>query len=174
MQRKLLNWQPAVSWMRYYLAHNVNTHALRNAAECWRSWSLIKACDGPSVISFFFIFIYLFGCPGSWVAPYRIFVAARGIFSCGMWDLVPHPGTEPRPPELGARSLTHWTTREVPPSVINCISYSTGVPGKLRERTVSIDWRSKISCPLFTEAVNYHWTSHFELKWKINRNEEIL
>ena len=28
--------------------------------------------------------------------------------------LVPQPGTEPRPPALGARSLNHWTTREVP------------------------------------------------------------
>ena len=27
--------------------------------------------------------------------------------------LVPPPGIEPRPPELGARSLSHWTTREV-------------------------------------------------------------
>ena len=31
-----------------------------------------------------------------------------------MWDLVPQPGIEPWPPALGARSLTHWTTREVP------------------------------------------------------------
>ena len=34
--------------------------------------------------------------------------------SCGMWDLVPWPGMEPGPPALGARSLNHWTTREVP------------------------------------------------------------
>ena len=32
----------------------------------------------------------------------------------GMWDLVPWLGIEPRPPALGAQSLTHWTTREVP------------------------------------------------------------
>ena len=31
-----------------------------------------------------------------------------------MRDLVPQPGIEPRPPVLGAWSLTHWTTREVP------------------------------------------------------------
>ena len=36
------------------------------------------------------------------------------IFSCGVWDLVPWPEIEPRPPELGAQSLNHWTTREVP------------------------------------------------------------
>ena len=33
-----------------------------------------------------------------------------------MWDLVPWPGIEPRPPALEARSLIgHWTTREIPP-----------------------------------------------------------
>ena len=36
------------------------------------------------------------------------------IFSCSLWYLVPWPGTEPRPPALGAWSLSHWTTREVP------------------------------------------------------------
>ena len=34
-------------------------------------------------------------------------------FSCGMWDLVPPPGTEPDFPALGVQSLNHWTTREV-------------------------------------------------------------
>ena len=33
---------------------------------------------------------------------------------CSMRDLVPWPGIEPGPPALGAQSLTHWTTREVP------------------------------------------------------------
>ena len=31
-----------------------------------------------------------------------------------MWDPVPWPGIEPRPPALGAWSLSHWTTSEVP------------------------------------------------------------
>ena len=35
--------------------------------------------------------------------------------SGGMWDLVPWPEIEPRPPALGAQSLNRWTTREVPP-----------------------------------------------------------
>ena len=30
-----------------------------------------------------------------------------------IWDLPP-PGIKPVPPALGARSLNHWTTREVP------------------------------------------------------------
>ena len=45
---------------------------------------------------------------------------------CGVWDLVPWPGIEPRPPALGAWSLSRCTTREVPGPCIylfllNCI-----------------------------------------------------
>ena len=43
-----------------------------------------------------------------------LLVAACGLLSCGMRDLVPLPGIKPGPPALGAQSLTHWTTREVP------------------------------------------------------------
>ena len=65
-----------------------------------------------------YLFIWL-----HWVliAGSSIFVALCGIFSCSrgtlsyeMWDLVPWPGIEPQPPALGVRSLSHWTTREVP------------------------------------------------------------
>ena len=42
-----------------------------------------------------------------------IYLAALGL-SCGMWDLVSWPRIEPRSPELGTRSLSHWTTREMP------------------------------------------------------------
>ena len=45
----------------------------------------------------------------------RVFIVACRTFSNGMWDLVPRPGIEPRPPVLGARGLSHWATREVPP-----------------------------------------------------------
>ena len=43
-----------------------------------------------------------------------------GIFSYGMWDLVPWPGIEPGPVHCKqhgvlAWSLNHWATREVPP-----------------------------------------------------------
>ena len=43
-----------------------------------------------------------------------IFIVACGIFRWGMWDLVPWPGIKPRSPALGAWSLCHCTTREVP------------------------------------------------------------
>ena len=53
-----------------------------------------------------------------------IFLAALGL-SCSMWDLVPWPGIESRPPALGAQSLSHWTTREVPFVAFYCwVKYS--------------------------------------------------
>ena len=47
--------------------------------------------------------------------------SALKIFSCSMWNLVSWPGIEPRPPALGVLSLSHWTTREVPPLQIESI-----------------------------------------------------
>ena len=41
-----------------------------------------------------------------------IYLAVPGLI-CGMWDLVPWSGMEPRSPVLGAWSLSHWTIREV-------------------------------------------------------------
>ena len=74
----------------------------------------------PWSVFFLKIFIYLFGCTGSLVAAY-------GTFSCDMWDLVPEPGIERRPPALGAQSLSHWTTREVPPDLTLNIE-ENGIP----------------------------------------------
>ena len=75
---------------------------------------------GPCIYSFFFYFLIF------------IYLAASGFncsmqtVRCSMWDLVPWPGIEPRPPALGTWSLSHCTTREVPgPCVylflLNCI-----------------------------------------------------
>ena len=33
------------------------------------------------------------------------------------WSLVPWPGMEPRTPALGAQSLSHWATWEVPVNI---------------------------------------------------------
>ena len=59
--------------------------------------------------------IYLF----IWL--HSVLVAAHGIFSCsmrtlscGMWDVVPWQGIEPRPAALEKWSLSHSTAREVP------------------------------------------------------------
>ena len=47
----------------------------------------------------------------------RFLVNLKMSFPCRMWDLVPWPGMEPRPPALGAWSLSHWTTKEVPNNI---------------------------------------------------------
>ena len=49
-------------------------------------------------------------------ASWEALIAACSIifFSCDMWDLVPWPGIEPRPPALGAQILNHCPTRAVP------------------------------------------------------------
>ena len=68
----------------------------------------------------FYIYIYISLFWLCWVS-----VTIHGIFSCdmqtlsyGMWDLVPWPRIEPGPPTLGAQSLNHWTTKDVPS---NCL-----------------------------------------------------
>ena len=55
-----------------------------------------------------FIYYHLFGCTGSQSH------GAHGSFSCGMWDPVPRLGIKPRPLALGAQSLRHRASREVP------------------------------------------------------------
>ena len=54
--------------------------------------------------------------------------------SCGIWDLVPQSGIEPRPPALGAQSLGHWTTREVPWEPFQILSFSH-TPHPIHEQT---------------------------------------
>ena len=47
--------------------------------------------------------------------------------SCGMWNPVPWPGIEPGAPALGVQSLSHWTTKQVPPHCFlfaaNCLTF---------------------------------------------------
>ena len=60
------------------------------------------ATEPPGKPFFYFlknIFICLFGCIG---------------LGCGMWELVPQPGSNTGPPAMGGQSLSHWITREVP------------------------------------------------------------
>ena len=45
-----------------------------------------------------------------------IYLTVPGL-SCSTWDPIPWPGIEPQSPVLGARSLSHGTTREVPLSL---------------------------------------------------------
>ena len=43
-------------------------------------------------------------------------MASELLVEACMWDLVPRPGIKPGPPALGAESLNHCATREVPRS----------------------------------------------------------
>ena len=76
--------------------------------------------DFPVTLSFLhFLKIHVFFKILIWLcqvlfAACRIFSCGMKTLSCGMWDPVPWPGTEPWSSALGAQSLSHWTTREVP------------------------------------------------------------
>ena len=55
-----------------------------------------------------------------WAVLFVCFLSAPGL-SLGLWDLVPWPGIEPRPPAMWVQSPTHWTN---PPPKIRIISWS--------------------------------------------------
>ena len=89
-------------------------------------------------------------------AAHGIFVVAHGLLS--MWhadflvaacmrDLVPWPGIEPKPPALGAQSLTHWTTREVPKK------------GFSKHRFVLRDMLSLAVVTVLPSFILHHWFS---------------
>ena len=101
--------------------------------------------------AFSFLFLKLFIYYSFWLC--RVLVAAHGNLRCGMqdllvaacmWDLVPQPGNEPGLPALWARSLTHWTTREVPKSKLLNISL-TQVP------------RTPFPLTIYSEALRNKW-----------------
>ena len=97
--------------------------------------------------------------------------------SCGMWDLVPWPGIEPRPPSFGVWSLSHWTTREVlqlvfssfllryPSLVASLVAQMVKRLSAMRETRVQFLGRED---PLEKEMAIHSST----LAWKIPRMEE--
>ena len=80
-----------------YLLHSVDTvlPTVRFFKKYLFNW-LYRVLGAGS-----FLFFFFFSC-SIWT------------LSGDMWNLVSWPGIEPRPPALGAWSLNHWTTREVP------------------------------------------------------------
>ena len=81
------------------------------------------------------MFIYLF----TWL--HRVLVAACGIFSCGMWDLVPRPGIKPGSPALIVQRLIPWTIREVPRS--SFLQFKTDWSGS----SMPLEWFPPLSNP---------------------------
>ena len=85
-------------------------------------------------------------------------VGACGIFSCSMrtwamWDLVPQPGREPRPPALGVWSLSHWTPREVPTpaswKTASCTLLSHGSSSPFSPWQLQLGTRKSLCCISF-------------------------
>ena len=95
----------------------------RNHTKRWsmgQSW-LANFLKKFSTFILKILFIYLTVPSLSWGM--QVFYLCCGIqtLSFGMWDLVPWPGIEPGPPALGVKSLSHWTTREVPQLLCVCV-----------------------------------------------------
>ena len=101
-----------------------------------------------------------------------VLVVARGIFSCGLqtlsclrWDLVPWPGSEPRPPALGAQSLTTGAPGKSPPCCF-CLkmyfaylTYSVGFPGGASGKEPACQRRRHKRCG-FSPWVGHLWLGH--------------
>ena len=81
------------------------------------------------------------------------------ILSCSMWDLVLWPGIKPRPPSLGAWSLSHRTTSEVLTSVL-----IRGRPGEIWDREEKTIW----SCRWRLE-----WCSHESKKGRSYHGQTV-
>ena len=73
-----------------------------------------------------------------------VFIVACKIFSCGMWDLVPWPGIEPRPPALGAQSLSHWTTMSLNKIFLNLFPYHLGTLSSETKMWIFSGWIQKL------------------------------
>ena len=63
----------------------------------------------------FALFLIVFFFPASFLSCFFFFLATLH----GIRDLIPQPGIGPTPSVLGVQSLNHWTTREVPLTVLD-------------------------------------------------------
>ena len=81
-----------------FIAILENSSLASEGLETRKSLVMKKGEAWKYVVLFYFIFYLL------------IFLASH--VACGI--LVPQPGMEPEPHAVGARSLNHWTAREVP------------------------------------------------------------
>ena len=126
--------------------------------ETW-VWSLDQKDPlekGMATHSSFFLSFFLF---------FKLFIYlnASGL-RWSMWDLVPWPGTEPKASELGAQSLSHWTTREVPPLQDSCLenfmdggAWRDTVPGVTKSWT---QWRKQWHpTPVLLPGESHGWRS---------------
>ena len=121
LQQKCSYYLQITSWPALFYFHTLE-------AILQAQWTHCKTIHFPllPLYSLFFSFIYLYIHSFIWL--HWVLVEACWIFRCGMWDLVPWPGIEAGTPALEAQSLSHWTTREVPPPVLFCWPWATNTP----------------------------------------------
>ena len=87
---------PHCRWILYQLSHQGSLESQYNSGL------------------FLNIYFYLFYLAAQvLVVEHGIFSCSLWTLSCGMWDLVPWPKTQPGSPVLEAWSLSHQTTKEV-------------------------------------------------------------
>ena len=102
-----------------------------------------------------------------------------GSSSFGNPDLVPWPGIEPRPPALGAQSVSQWTNREVPHLtyfwyrlfvsslfVASSVCIVTHQFYWSIQRMLGTDWRQKEKGAAGDETAGWHhWLNGHEFGW---------
>ena len=91
-----------------------------------------------------------------------VLAVACGIFSCGMQDLVPWSGIEPRFPALGVQSLSLWATKEVP-KLMNIYGGKKGRKPSLKKYT-AIPSHWLIGALIWNTALQT--LSHHRLFWR--------
>ena len=119
-----------------------------------------------------YLFIWL-----CWVS-----VAACGIFhlsyamqtlSCGKWDLGPWSGIKPRPPALGGRSLSHWTTRKSLYGHLKGNMQKCGFPGGLVVKNLPAIQEMQVRTLGQEDPLEKEMATHSSiLAWKIPWTEE--
>ena len=93
---------------------------------------------------------------------------SMGTFSRGMWDLVPWTGIEPGTPALGALSLNHWTTREVPTSAF----WEKVIAPHSSTLTWKIPWTEEPGRLLHGVAKKQTWLSNFTFTFHFHALEK--
>ena len=121
---------PVTSALWHVLCHEYSVTGsfllISRCPICWigEKWNIFPLWD----IFLFEIFVLLPLSQTNWInVPLStvLFFKYNFIYflavPCGVWDLVPPPGMEPKPPAVEVQHLNHWTSREVPP--LPCYEY---------------------------------------------------
>ena len=93
--------------------HDCCFNFLRPCGSKKKNWSIVDLqCFRCTTKWFSFIYLYVsrYRYLSIYLSTY-LYIFIPHCAACGI--LVPPQGIKPMPPELGARSLNHWTTREV-------------------------------------------------------------